>query len=519
MKSKITVRVILAQAALAILIIGAAPLCSAFCLFTLPYNDNFGCTSPTISVYEYVNDNTRRRVLLSDKVELDFVDQGFAGPGWRRTSLVLTMLPADYNQSYAKQLVDICRFYAPSVNSHFFSANAFECSLLKEPATGWIFERVAFKSDPPVGGVCPAWSPAPIYRYYNNRVEFGDTAHRYSPDRSLKMRLEAEGWIDEGIGFCAVGWTEVPIAAYAIHADRVVDSAICEDESGPRGACVAVNQQAPMPRIIPAATQSLVFTYPNAPFTRRTGAYGADIHTAQTSLGYSEVDSHSFVQLSNAGFGIYVNSRDINSAAIQATSVNPIYQFSTRPPPDPAAADLRVMPWKDRFSLDVEISFLVRVQTLLRGADGHAIAHPVIELIDTKSRRNLYITIGTISGEPQADFTARDFGVGKPIVSTLFRKDPAFGVRIAGDTFLCNTDNLESGCPQGNNAFFRFRLRPVDIAAVVARARKLDPGLSASIADYAIDNFSFNNEVSGDAEIGLSLYSYTLQIYMRDSEN
>ncbi len=475
-----------------------------------------------VNVYEYVNANTQRRVLLNDAVELDIVDRGLAGPGWRRTGLVLTMLPPDYNQSYVTQLVDICRFYAPSVNSHFFSSNAFECSLLKEPGTGWIFERIAFKADPPIAGVCPPWSPVPVYRYYNNRAAFGDTTHRYSPDRSLKALLEAQGWVDEGIGFCAMNWTEVPSATYVMRTNRVEESGVCENESLVLGGCVGVNQQVPMRRVITVAEQQYL-SYPNAstPFYRRTGIQYVNVLTAQTSNDQAVVDTRSFVQMSlssnNANFGIYVNSQDINSTAIPATSINPIYQFSTQTPLGAAAQDLRLMPWKDRLSFDIEISFQVTVKTLLRRSDGHAIAHPVIELTDTKSRRNFYITIGTISGEPQADFTALDFSTSKPIVSTLFKNDPAFGVRLAGDTFMCNTDNLEYGCEQGNNTYFRFRLRPTDVAEVVARARKLDPRLSANIADYTIDNFSFNTEVSGDAEIGLTLANYKMEIFMRDN--
>ena len=43
----------------------------------------------------------------------------------------------------------------------------------------------------------------------------------------------------------------------------------------------------------------------------------------------------------------------------------------------------------------------------------------------------------------------------------------------------------------------------------------LTPFALRNIANYAIDNFSFNSEVSGDAEIGLKLGQYTLQIYAR----
>ena len=523
--TKKTVRRIYMQAVLAASVVFIAPLCTAFCVGGYkipPYGDGAVCDGSTlgINVYEYVNENTLRRVLLNDPIELDIVDRGRARSGWRRTGLILSMLPAEYNGPYINQLVDICRFYAPSVNSHFFNSNAFECSLLKEPGTGWIFERVAFKADPPVNGVCPTMSPIPVYRYYNNRAAFGDTAHRYSPDRSLKTKLEADGWIDEGIGFCALSWTESPITTYKMNADRIVESAMCEDESGPLGGCVAVNQQAPMLRIIPGAAQPARYIQP---FTRRTGGFSdvSDVHTAQTLTDYYEVDSHSFFQLffkspyGNPGFGIYVNSRDLKSSDVQATSVNPTFKFSTRPPTDPAAADLRVMPWKGRFELDLELVFTLKVKTLLRRAGGHAVAHPVIEIVDTKSARKIYIAIGTVSGESQADFTGLDFG-GKPIVSTLFRKDPAFGVRVSGDTFTCNTDNLESGCPGG---LFRFRLRPIDIANVVERARKIDPYLSSDIADYALDNFSFNSEVSGDAEIGLTLSGYELKIFMPGSSN
>ena len=62
---------------------------------------------------------------------------------------------------------------------------------------------------------------------------------------------------------------------------------------------------------------------------------------------------------------------------------------------------------------------------------------------------------------------------------------------------------------------FAFRLRKQDISLVIARARTLDTALSADIADYAIDNFSFNNEVSPDGQVGLTLTNYTLSIFNR----
>lgn len=115
---------------------------------------------------------------------------------------------------------------------------------------------------------------------------------------------------------------------------------------------------------------------------------------------------------------------------------------------------------------------------------------------------------------PETDFSGKDFGVGNAIVSTVFRDNPGFGVRLSGSAFACNTLNDPGACPQAQG-LYRFRLRRQDIAFVVAKARALDPALSPEIADYAIDNFSFNNEVNGDAQVGLTLTSYTLSIFDR----
>ncbi|MEP7157462.1 MAG: hypothetical protein ABI905_16900, partial [Betaproteobacteria bacterium] len=101
------------------------------------------------------------------------------------------------------------------------------------------------------------------------------------------------------------------------------------------------------------------------------------------------------------------------------------------------------------------------------------------------------------------------------IVSTTFRANPAFGERVAGDAFTCNT-NAQVSCDQGTNTTFRFRLRPVDMATIVATARGIDSALSADIADYALDNYSFNTRVFGDAEIGLRINAIRIETFMRD---
>jgi hypothetical protein len=316
--------------------------------------------------------------------------------------------------------------------------------------------------------------------------------------------------------------TETLIATYTVVPARVVRSAQCEDEIIGLGGCVGINQQPEMPRIIPldqqTPTDPLVI-----PFTRRTGTSG-QVHTAQVAGTLYEIDGRSFAQTkaNSAEIGIYVNTIDRNTA-IPATSVNPIYQFITTPPAT-GEADRRVMPWRDNVTRDLELSFELAVKTFRRAAgqsndQSFAQSHPVIELIDTRSRRNFYFTLAAASVaahpmRPEDDFAGKDFGIGNAIVSTVFRANPAYGIRVSGQAFVCNTNDETAICNAGNTQF-KFRMRPEDFRQVLAKARTLDPLLSADLADYAIDNFSFNSEVSGDAQIGVMLRSYTLSIFAR----
>lgn len=311
---------------------------------------------------------------------------------------------------------------------------------------------------------------------------------------------------------------DTPVASYTLVPARVVPSALCEDEISGLGGCVGINQQPEMPRIIPQDQQTPADPMV-IPFVRRTGTTG-EVHTAQVNGTLYDIDTHSFAQVkaSSAEIGIYVNTIDRNTP-VPATSVNPLYQFITTPPAG-AEADRRVMPWKDSVSRDIELAFGLTMKIMQRANEqGFAQSHPVIELIDTISRRNFYITIGAaavmpLPTTPETDFYGKDFGAGNAIVSTVFRENPGFGVPVAGTAFSCNTFNSADVCPP-TETLFRFRLRRQDIAFVIAKARALDPALSADIADYAIDNFSFNNEVQGNAQVGLRLTNYTLSIFAR----
>jgi hypothetical protein len=106
----------------------------------------------------------------------------------------------------------VCRFYGspnPGPNSHFFTADAAECSQLMAiqaitPSTvpRWNLESTtAFAIASPVSGMCPP-NHSPVRRFYNGRAQFGDSNHRYTVKATTAQEMIAKGWLDEGIVMC-----------------------------------------------------------------------------------------------------------------------------------------------------------------------------------------------------------------------------------------------------------------------------------------------------------------------------
>ena len=502
----------------------ALVLVATVAFFSATSSHAFFLSPPKQTVVEFLNENTKRRLLLATPAEINFVETGLAGPGWHRSGLVFSV-PVE------PKLPGVFRFYAPSVNSHFYTMDPVELEVLNNPTSGWIYEGRVFGSYAPLGGVCPAASPMVVYRLYNNRAQFRDTTHRYTPDRVVRQALVDQGWIDEGAAMCAIDWFLGPVATYLINATKVLPSAECEDESRNLGSCVALNQTPLLPILVPTDVQLPPYaaatngnTVPLGRLPRFATIPDGDIVTLVDSPLLSDITAHSFVQLPRSGVsypfvGVYVNSQDrTTSPQIPYMSINPLYQFVTSPPAT-NEADRRVRPWRDGTLSTLVLSFSLDV-TFIRRADeaSHAISHPTLELIDTRSRRNIYITLAGAQTVPlpqreAEDYFAADVGTGKVIVSTSFRDNPSFGERLRGTSIFCAATATSHQCDQPRNTGFIFRLRPADIAYVVAKARKLDPSLSPNIADYAIDNFSFNNELYGNAELAVALSYYQLTLY------
>lgn len=101
----------------------------------------------------------------------------------------------------------VCRFYGtPGIgpNSHFYTVDQDECDFIKANDPGWTYEGTAFYAKKLNSlGACPR-NTKTLYRYYNQRVQFNDSNHRYATHLNDRQAMEAAGWVLEGVAMCVV---------------------------------------------------------------------------------------------------------------------------------------------------------------------------------------------------------------------------------------------------------------------------------------------------------------------------
>jgi hypothetical protein len=167
--------------------------------------------APASVVTEFYQEQLDHYFMTAGPAEIDTLDAG-GGGGWKRTgqSFHAWLTQADAPAG----AVPVCRFYAAGPNSHFYTADPSECSMLKAleqqqradadahhlPFMGWSFENIAFWAVPATNGTCPAGTD-PVWRAFNNRAAENDSNHRFTADS--RQRLAMLGWADEGVAFCA----------------------------------------------------------------------------------------------------------------------------------------------------------------------------------------------------------------------------------------------------------------------------------------------------------------------------
>ena len=139
--------------------------------------------------------------LTASSAEAAFIDAGGVGSAWVRTGFRFRAWAADNAASGA---APVCRFTGtPDLgpNSHFFTADGYECTVVKANPY-WLYEGLAFRALPPLGGVCAA-GMTPVVRFFWSGTEVALLRHRYVVDAAEAARMRAAGWLEEGIVFCA----------------------------------------------------------------------------------------------------------------------------------------------------------------------------------------------------------------------------------------------------------------------------------------------------------------------------
>jgi len=172
----------------------------------------------TVSVVEFYNTMLNHYFLTADPAEMIGIDNGAAGSGWVRTGMSFNAYTLD---SGIGEKAAVCRFYGDAKlgpdgkrigpNSHFYTANAFECEGVKT-SPGWMYEALAFSVSLPIEGICERGGGGPtlltpdtlrpVYRAYNSRHMFNDANHRYTTDSAVYQEMINQGWIGEGVVFC-----------------------------------------------------------------------------------------------------------------------------------------------------------------------------------------------------------------------------------------------------------------------------------------------------------------------------
>jgi len=155
-----------------------------------------------VEVIEYYNASVDHYFITAIPQEIANLDGGLL-PGWTRTGESFLAF-AIGSGGGGPSASPVCRFFAPSATTHFYSAIAAECrDVAINLSATWISEAGnVFQMEMPdtITGACPGGT-APVYRVFNNRP---GPNHRYTTSLIVRAQMEAAGWVREGFGPNAV---------------------------------------------------------------------------------------------------------------------------------------------------------------------------------------------------------------------------------------------------------------------------------------------------------------------------
>lgn len=149
---------------------------------------------PAATIVEYFNAPANKYFISANPADWALLDQ-YANIGWKRTGVTFSA----FTQGQDAAAQPVCRFFAPTVGSHFFSVNKADCDLLAV-TPGFVNEGIAWYALPPVAGACAAGTSS-LYRTFNNGSN-GPANHRYFTDFSFYQSYASKGYALEGLTMC-----------------------------------------------------------------------------------------------------------------------------------------------------------------------------------------------------------------------------------------------------------------------------------------------------------------------------
>ena len=173
----------------------AAAILSVLSLQTASFTVH--AVEPAATIIEFFNAPANKYFISANPADWALLDQ-YASIGWKRTGVTFSA----FTQGQDAAALPVCRFFAPSVASHFFSVNKADCDLLAVTA-GFVNEGTAWYAIPPVANACAAGSSS-LFRTFNNGANANNGAanHRYFTDYSFYQSYAAKGYALEGLSMC-----------------------------------------------------------------------------------------------------------------------------------------------------------------------------------------------------------------------------------------------------------------------------------------------------------------------------
>ncbi len=177
-----------------------------------------------VTVVEYYNTSINAYFLTGRAAEQVALD---GSAEFQRTGMTFAAAAA---AGAAPPLDPVCRYRIAvsdsSVSSHFYGLTA-DCALIASyNLANFTSEGLDFAVEKATAGVCPASSPAPVYRALRGQTPVDTPNHRYTVSATSYQEMIRRGWSGEGVVFCAKSATEQTPRASFVSSNAVTDRCV-----------------------------------------------------------------------------------------------------------------------------------------------------------------------------------------------------------------------------------------------------------------------------------------------------